>query len=156
MTNSNKPPQTPILDQHYPKRGKLKAKKKWIISTTRSGWENQKRANELLEQSYHRLIASVKKDYSQSEERYFERDYKYDQDEGYLAMHCFLTPTFYVYLECDLALNYHIEYAFNNCPYERKVRREFEHFTFGNAIKEVELKPDFKTFYKRTLEYNDL
>ena len=148
----NHPQDTPILDQHYLKQDNLKTVKRWVIAISLPGFTIQKRDNTLLEAAYHRLIDTVKTQYLKPGERYIDRDYKSDMSEGIFAMHCFLTPHFYISLECNLSYDYKVEYCFYNCRYEQAVRKPLDHFTMNNRSIEVDLYERFETFYKQTLE----
>lgn len=84
---------------------------------------------------------------------YFERDYKQDSTDSCLSMHCFLTPNFYIYLECGLDLIYRIDWAFNNCSYEDEVIKLLQLYPINLRSKQIALQPDHSTYYKRTLDY---
>lgn len=126
-------------------------RKTWTRSVTVTSWKTLKAENAIVEAGYHRIIAHVKKHHQTSDEQYFERDYKHDPNEGILAMHTFLTATFYIFLECQLTLAFNVEYAFLNCPYEAEVRKLLQVFPLDTKSKQVAVLPDFITFYERTL-----
>jgi hypothetical protein len=130
---------------------KRSLRKPWSRSITRPNWTTQKRDNANLEGRYHQIIAMVKKLHLKQGELYFERDYKDDSTEGYLAMHSFLTSSFYLYIECELTYDYHVEWAFHNCSYEAEVMEILTRYPMDTMSREVTPTPDLPTFYKRTL-----
>jgi len=92
---------------------------------------------------------------SQSTQPVFERDYRYGKTENALAMHAFMSSTFYVYLECDVHYNYNVEYAFRRCLFEAEIRTMLTGYPFNTRSKEIRLKPDFNTFFQRMLSFQD-
>lgn len=131
------------------------SRKTWVRVVGLRYWTSLKLQNAAIENQYHRIIALVKTHHMKYADVYFERDYKHDATEGYLTMHCFLTPNFYILLECGLDLVYRVEYSFFNYTYETEVMKLLTHYPICLRNKQVELTPDHLTFYQRTLEFQD-
>ncbi|WP_146166541.1 hypothetical protein ABZR88_09695 [Mucilaginibacter yixingensis] len=81
----------------------------------------------------------------------FERDYRYDNSESAFAMHAFISPTLYLYLECSPDCHYRVEYAFNSCKQEDELRKQLANYSFKGRTIESALQPDFSTFYTNVL-----
>ena len=61
----------------------------------------------------------------------------------------------YLSLECDLCYDFHVEYAFGNCPFESEVRDMLKQHPLDNQAKERPRQPDFKTSYETVLKVQD-
>jgi len=85
----------------------------------------------------------------------FERDYRNCNAENAFAMHSLMSNSIYLYLECDYSFNYRIEYAFNNCPFEAEIKKLLRPFVLVNSSKEIQLKPDFNTYFATVLNVQD-
>jgi hypothetical protein len=136
---------------HPPIENKV-TRKAWTKAVSQHGFISLKRRNANLEAQYHRIINLVKKRHLKDGDIYYERDFKIDE-AGYLAMHCFLTAHFYIYLECELDLVYHVGYNFFNCAYEADVMNQLKCYPASEHSIRVALKPDFPTYYQRTLRF---
>ncbi|MDO3643839.1 hypothetical protein [Mucilaginibacter sp. L3T2-6] len=144
----------PILEAHFPlsrPRGK-----RWKTAQTRGSNPAQARQNECTEFAYHEVLNLVKMNYMQAGEVYFEKDFKHDKDpKNFLAMHSFLSLTFYWRLDCAAYYDYEIEFAFHECPFEEEVRKLFRAFPLERQAKEKVLQPNFKMFYRLCIEMMD-
>jgi len=138
----------PIIDTHFPIR--RKPGKRWRIAQTRGTNPAQVRQNECVEVSYNEVIKLVKAHHLQSGDVYFEKDSKHDFSQ-FLAMHSFITPSFYWRLDCAAYYDFEIEFAFNNCSFEAEIRKLFRAFPLDRQAKEIQLKPNFTIFYKGVL-----
>jgi len=133
----------------------LRMKKRWGYAQTRSLHEPQKALNRTVEGKYHNLLTKVKQLLAGQPFPIFERDYRYDDSEDALALHAFISYSFYWYLECSYCYDYRISYAFNNCLFEAEVRALLRFHPFDLRATEVQLKPDFINFYKNVLKVQD-
>ena len=138
-----------IISTHFPiKRNRGK---RWHIAQNRGSNPAQVMQNGCVEHSYHEVLTFVKTFHLQPGEVYYEKNLKYDKKE-FLAMHGFMTSTFYWRLDCAAYYDYEIEFAFNNCPFEVEVRKLLRAYPLQRQAKEIQLKPDFKTFYDTVLK----
>ena len=145
----------PILNEHYPLAKENRFTKRWVIAASRGNWKQQRLINEALEIAYHSIIDTVKRLYLTDGEIYYDRDYKHDKMENCLAMHSFITSTFYIYLECDFCYDYKMEYDFHNCPFEAEVLEMLKQFPMNHAAKRIHLVPDYTAFYEKVLQIQD-
>lgn len=132
--------------------------KRWYIASTMRNQTTMKHRNGTVEWYYETILKIAKKRCAELPDEYsrtvFERDYRYDDSAGCMAMHSFITPHFYWQLECDFAYFYQLEYNFYNCPFEEDVRRIF------NGMRSVtpqqrHLKPDGDAYFRRVLAVQD-
>jgi len=135
--------------EHHLPENKV-TRKAWIKAVNQHGFTSLKRRNGNVEAQYHRIIEFVKKHHLKDGDIYFERDFKTDE-EGYLAMHKFMTPHFYIYLECGLDLVYYVEYDFFNCTYEADIMNQLAFYPISERSIRKALQPDFPMYYQRTL-----
>ncbi|WP_158826732.1 hypothetical protein [Mucilaginibacter lacusdianchii] len=70
-------------------------------------------------------------------------------------MHSFVTSTFYWRLDCELAYNYRVYFAFHNCPYEDTVRQMMQGYPLDRTTQEHHFPQGYEAFYKRVLEVQD-
>jgi hypothetical protein len=133
----------------------LRMRKRCSIAAIRDNNVSQKERNLKVEMAYMSTLKKVKSLFAQCAHPIFERNYRKDNSESALAMHAYLTNSFYFYLECDFLYNYQVEYALNNCPYVSEIRVMLNDFPFGINAKEVTLKPDFTMFYLNVLKVQD-
>jgi hypothetical protein len=129
--------------------------KRWHYAQRRDNMLGQKRDNIIVEGQFRSILAEVKKLSANEHTPVFERDYRKDNTESALAMHAYLSSSFYFFLECDILCEYRIAYAFHNCPYELAIRKLLEHYLLASRAKEQMLKPDFNTFYLNVLRVQD-
>lgn len=144
-----------IIEAHYPLPKKHRFMKRWVIAEKRENHEQQTGTNRCTEAAYHRIIEAIKSRYFIPGTEYFERDYKRDKTENCLAMHSFIMPSFYIYLESSFTYDYRVEYAFNNCSFEAELRAMLKPFPLDRQATEVKLQPDFKTFYDNIMRIQD-
>lgn len=142
----------PILETHFPIR--RPRGKRWKTAQNRGSNPAQVRQNECVEVAYHEVLKLVKTHYMQPGEVYFEKDLKHDMSQ-FLAMHSFITPSFYWRLDCAAYYDYEIEFAFGDCPFETEVRKLFRAFPLDRQAKQIELKPNFEMFYRLAIEMMD-
>ncbi|WP_295791978.1 hypothetical protein [Mucilaginibacter sp.] len=138
-----------IINTHFPIR--RKHGKRWKWAQTRGSNPAQVRQNDCCEHSYHEVLNLVKTHHLKPGDVFYEKDSKHDTSE-FLAMHGFMTSTFFWRLDCAAYYDYEIEFAFNNCPFEAEIRRCLRAFPLDRQAKEIQLKPDFKTFYNNVLK----
>jgi len=143
-------PEKPIIQTHYPLLWRSQFQKPWIVAQSRKNFQGQMATNRSTEDAYMRIVQAAKQ-YLKSGDRYFERDYRRDKTENCCAMHSFMMPSFYIYLECNVDYNYRVEYAFLNCPFEVEIRAMLQPFPLDRQASEVSLKPDFESFYHGVL-----
>lgn len=138
-----------IIRLHYP-IPRRKNTKRWKIAQTRGVHPAQVGRNECVEASYHEVLTALKSHYLTPGEIYYERDLKHVQDD-WLGMHSFVSEHFYWQLYCAAYYDYEIEFAFNDCPYESEIRKMFRAYPLDRQAKEIQLQPDYATFYRRVL-----
>lgn len=155
MSELSKSNQKPIIEVHYPLPKRFQIMKRWIIAESRKNYEHQRGMNRCLEAAYHRIIVAVKQQFLKPGEVYYDRDYKHDKTENCFAMHSFISPSFYIYLECSFDYDYRVEYAFNTCSFEADIRTMLRPYPLDRQATEVQLKPDFKTFYDTVMRIQD-
>ena len=146
------------MDKNTTPTGKNSAVKKlpkqWIIAANRPGHISQKADNGMLELIYKETLAAVKK-LNTYPIVYFEKDHRQDNAHDAFVMHTYLSPTFYFQLECAITCSYFIEYAFNSCPHEEEIRKLLRRWPLEIKAKEVKLQPDYQTFYRAVLNFQD-
>jgi len=133
----------------------LRMQKRWSIAVNRTNFPIQRVRNLNREGCYRSILLEVKKLFANTKHPMFERDFKNDNTESALAMHAYLTNSFYFNLECSFMYNYQIQYAFNDCPYEAEIRALIARTSEDSRPTEVKLKPDFATFYLNVLKVQD-
>ena len=144
-----------IIEQHYPLPKSLQRTKRWIIAQSRKNFEGQRQQNLAVEAAYHKVLNKVKEQFLKPKEIYFERDYRHDKTENFLAMHSFITTSFYWYLECDLCYNYRVEYDFGDCPFEFEILAMLKGYPLDRQTTRRYLLPDFGTFVLDLLDAQD-
>jgi len=122
-------------------------RKQWKVAVSRFGHTTQKLNNRIVEGNFREILAKAKKLLSQHPQTVFERDQREDSSHSTYTMHSFLSPSFYLNLDCCPDFNYCIKYAFCNCPYEGELRKLLNCYLLQGKAKEVELKPTFQAFY---------
>jgi len=147
--------QLPIIETHYEVDPRYRPRKRWIMAIESSKFRQKKSHNLCVEAEYHRIVNLVRSHYLKPGEVYFERDHKTDTSDGLFGMHTFLTPSFYLWLECNLLCDYKAEYAFNECDYELAIRKFLRSYPLDRTATERILKPDFETYYQTTLRVQD-
>jgi hypothetical protein len=145
----------PIINTHYPLAKENQFSKRWHIAQSLQNRPQQRLQNDAVEFDYHRILDVVKRLYLKHGEVYFDRDYKHDKTENCLAMHSFMTPTFYWYLECDFCYDFRVEYDFCNCPFESSILAMLKPYPMDRASKRIQLKPDFNTYYNGVVKVQD-
>lgn len=144
-----------IITTHYPIPKSEQRTKRWIIAQSRKNFNDQRMQNSATEIAYLKILNEVKANYLQPNEIYFERDYRHDKSENCFAMHSFIAPTFYWYLECDFLYNYRVEYAFCNCTFEPELLTVLTAYPLDRSASLVNLQPDFTIFYKSVIHIQD-
>lgn len=135
--------------------------KRWITASNTKAAKGYWVQNGVVELFYDQILDLAKSLYSTLPDKYsrtvFEKDYRNDNTENSFAMHTFITPSFYWYLECHFAYYYHVEYDFHNCPFEEELRTNFERkFHYANGkCNQRKLKPNCEEFYKQVLKVQD-
>ena len=155
MKEFNEPkPVGKIIEEHFP-LSQRKPTKRWIIAQSRGTNKAQEMKNRCVEAAYHRTLSAVKTLYLKPCDAYYERDQKHDNSDSFLAMHSFMTTSFYFHLQCSFCYDFEVEYAFNNCPYEQQVRFMLKAFPLDSQATESELKPDYNTFFETVMTFQD-
>ncbi|HEX8608011.1 MAG TPA: hypothetical protein VF679_05165 [Pedobacter sp.] len=115
-----------------------------------------KRTNEGIENSYHALKDYVIKLYktlpNESDRIIVERD-RSKEPMNQMGMYAFLTPHFYLYIECDFMLRYKVEYQLASCPFEKEILKELKETILRSHITEVMKMPNFPVFFSEVLKY---
>lgn len=103
-----------------------KSGKRWKEARTVSNARN-KDINFMVELYYKEILDLAKKLICTLPDTYsrtvYEKDEREDNSESFLAMHTFISPSFYWHLECDLAYFYRAEFDFHNCPLKQRSER---------------------------------
>jgi len=134
---------------------RLRATKLWIIARQRPNQGPQKRHNETIENIYNQLLSIAKLHTRHEEEPVFERNYRNDKTDSLILMHAYMSSQVYLLLECDCLYDYYIQYAFYRCPFEKELVDIIDTFPFRSQISLVDLKPDYSTFYRRVLDFQE-
>ena len=139
--------------------GPSRLKKRWKTALIKQKGMN-KDINKLVEAYYKDVLAFVKPLISTLPDTYsrtvFERDYREDSSENSFAMHSFITPSFFWYLECDYAYRYRVEYDFHNCPFEEQIRNKLSGmYTLLERTEQRHLQPNCEEFLKRVFKVQD-
>jgi hypothetical protein len=128
---------------------------RWIVAKSRTDNKMLCWQNEAVEQHYHEIIARVKERILQhGGDTIFEQDHKNDKD-SYTGMHSFVSSTFFWRLDCELAYNYKVYFAFHNCPYEDTIRQMMAGYPLDRTTQEHRFPNGFEAFYNRVLEVQD-
>lgn len=133
----------------------LRMRKRCSFAASRDNNISQKERNLKVEVAYMSVLTKVKTLFAQCAHPVFERNYRRDNSESAMAMHAYLTNSFYFYLECDFNYDHQVEFALYNSPYEKQIRALLNEFPYGIHAKEVPLKPDFTMFYLNVLKAQD-
>lgn len=113
------------------------------------------------EDIYHQILTLAKTLYSQLPEALtnpvFLKDYKEDNTENALMMHCFITHNFYWELECSFAYFYRINYDFHNCPFEQEIMDAINRNEpyLPNCFVRTPKKPNCQELHRRVLQVQD-
>lgn len=113
------------------------------------------------EHVYHQILTLAKTAYSQLPEALtnpvFFKDYKEDNTENALMMHCFITHNFYWELECTFAYFYRINYDFYNCPFEQEIIDAINRNEpyLPNCFVRTPQKPNCQELHRRVLQFQD-
>lgn len=114
----------------------------------------QKRKNIAIEESYHALIEYVKRLYAtlpdQSDRIFVEMD-RSKEPANPISIYCFMTKHFYFYMECDVFLQYRIEYQLEQCPFEKEILDGLKSHLMQSYSKEVMKMPNYPDFFKEVL-----
>jgi len=133
--------------------------KKYYKNTTRArkGTTTQKMVNPSIAKMYKVILTKVKKLFAASH-------YKIDRVVIELPLegnpldnsgiHCFITASFYFYLECDVRSNFRIEYLFHNCEHQQEIELLIHQFGMKAYSTEVVKLPDYPTFFQNCLKRN--
>lgn len=129
--------------------------KLWVKAQGRPNHIVQKQTNRTIESSFIRLLAKAKELSKGDRQPIFERDYRHDKTDSETIMHAYMSSTIYLLLECDYQFNFAIQYSFNNCPFEKELTALMIGYPYDLHSTNVDLKPDFNTFYRNVLNYQD-
>jgi hypothetical protein len=130
--------------------------KRWQEAKRKYGNTVNQLDNETVESAYHQLLYKVKQLLKQQPtQTVFEKDFRYDNAQDAFCLHAFVSSSIYLYVECSADYRYRIQYAFNHCIHEATIRKLLGAFVFTYRAKEVQLKPDFNTFFASVLQFQD-
>jgi hypothetical protein len=129
--------------------------KKWVEAKRKYSHTQQHRDNLLAEHSFMQLLKQATQLLKGEHKTAFNRDYRGCNATDAFAMQVFICPSFYLYLECSYDFVYRVKYAFNSCRHEGEIRKLLNGYLLKGRAKEVQLKPDFNTFYKNVLAVQD-
>lgn len=132
----------------------LKLSKRWIIAQSRNRQSKQHHDNIAVEAYYQRVLAKAKLMFARSSQPIFERDLKRDTQYAE-AMYAYMTSSFYLCLECEYTHNFQVHFTFYKCPFEQELREVLQPLVVEKRAKEVEHKPDYPTFYRAVLVFQD-
>lgn len=117
--------------------------------------------NYAVESMYNQILSLAKSLHFASQDTrsdlIFERCYREDNTENCFALHSYLTPQFYWYLECDFAYFYKVNYSFNKCPYEDEIMFAISRWLdfIPNRVECVKLKPNHLEFYQNVIKVQE-
>jgi hypothetical protein len=140
---------TPIIETHYPL--KQRGNKRWAIAKSKTYNKPLLMQNSCVEAAYIRILQEVKNHFLGAGTVYYEHNSRNDKTLSLMAMHSFITPSFYFHLQCNFLYEYEVEYAFCNCGYEGTIRELLKPYPLDRQAKQVDLKPDYETFYKMVI-----
>lgn len=120
----------------------------WKLAQLRVWDQKQLARNNFIDSEYTLILIEIKKVLAKEAPLVFERNYREDKTASAQAMHCFVAPNFYLYLECDLAFNYRVEYAFGHCRQKDDILSQFNSLALDDCLAEVPLPLPFYLFYK--------
>ena len=128
--------------------------KQWKVLQSKSGQQTQKGVNAGVELAYKKVLAKAKHLLAHYSQLVFEKDQREDMEDSF-AIYSFLSATFFARLECDITHQYRVEYAFCNCLFEAELRALLTSYPLKDRSVEINLAPDYNTFYKKVLQYQD-
>jgi hypothetical protein len=129
--------------------------KKWLEAKRKYSHTQQHRDNLLAEHCFMQLLNQAKKLLANEHKTAFNRDYRGCNATDAFGMQVFICSSVYLYLECSYDFVYRVEYAFYHCQYEAEIRKLLNGYLLKGRAKEVQLKPDFNTFYNNVLAVQD-
>lgn len=131
--------------------------KRWVLAKRKYGHTQNQLTNETIECAFHSMLYKVKLLLKQHQpsQTVFDKDFRHDNTHDAFCLHAFISSDVYLYLECSLDYVYRIEYAFCNCKHEADIRELLAAYIFTGRTKEVQLQPDFSTFYTNVLAFQD-
>jgi hypothetical protein len=132
----------------------LKLNKRWVIAQKRNIHSKQHHDNIAVEAHYHVVLANAKRLFIGNTRPFFERNLKGDNQYAE-AMHAYMTSSFYLCLECEHMHNYQVHFTFYKCPFEKELRDALKPLIFEKRAKEVRQGPNYPTFYKTVLAFQD-
>lgn len=145
MKQSTRPPAN--------KRGTMP--KTWVTGRGNSKFDQERPTNNIVQATYMSILAKVKTMHSPSSYPVFERDYRHDNTDSAIMMLAFMSDGFYWVLECDVHGKYNVQYAFHNCSFEKEVRELIQVYPFEARCTELDLQPDFASFFQNVLRFQD-
>ena len=155
MKELNGPNDQPILNTHYLITRRRNPKKRWMIAKSRSHYDTRAMHNGAMEIDYHRVIAIVKTHMADGE-IFFERDYKYDFQDGIFGMHTLFTQHFFWTLVCSLDYQYQITIGINEgCPYADVIRPLLNAYPLDRVMEITPSKAEFDRRFANTLLAQD-
>lgn len=138
-----------------PKTNRRRETPRWVVAQSRTDQKWQRWQNEAVESHYQQVIAKVKElIIAYGGDTIYEQNHKGNTD-SYTGMHSFVTRTFYWRLDCELAYNYKVYFAFHNCPYEDTVTQMMQGYPLDRTTQEHHFLQGYSAFYKRVLEVQD-
>lgn len=116
--------------------------------------KKERELNQAIESFYHTLIKKVKELYSTLPNKADRVIILLDRtnDIGtYSGVHCFLTPHFFVHLECDIYFKYKVEYQFCLCPFQPEIEKLLASLLLTSFSTQITSQPDYPAFFRRVL-----
>jgi hypothetical protein len=122
--------------------------KAWKLAQLRIWDQKQLARNNFIDSEYTLILVEIKKLLAKEAPLVFERNYREDKSASALAMHCFVSPSFYFYLECNLSFDYRVEYAFGYCKQKDDILTQMNSLALDDCLTEVPLPVPFYIFYR--------
>lgn len=116
--------------------------------------EKQNQINSDVESTYRLIIEEVKKLYSTlpnpNDRIIVELDLT-KQEVNPTGIFSFLTPHFYLYIECDVMDRYKVEYELFNCPFEAEIMKLLKTGIVRSYSTEIMKQPDYPAFFEEVI-----
>jgi hypothetical protein len=119
--------------------------------------KQQQDKNFAIEHFYHSLVKKVKELYAtlpNKEDRVVILLDRTKDPANHSGVHCFLTPSFFIHLECDIYNNYKVEYQFCNCPFQQEIEKLLNGLLLSSFSTQITMQPDYPAFFRRCLAVN--
>ncbi|MEE1945064.1 hypothetical protein VRU48_08095 [Pedobacter sp. KR3-3] len=121
------------------------------------GSKNQTDTNSAIEFFYHSLVEKVKELHAtlpNKEDRVVILLDLTKDPVNLSGIHCLVTPSFFVHLECDYYNNYKVEYQFFKCQFEGQIQELINKLSLRSYSTQITTQPEYPAFFKRCLQVN--